>query len=73
MAIAGDRFFECSELLKPYPSERMITWPVSPKLNSPKNDSADLLEPIQEPNAPAESDVERANEGEPEREPTNSK
>jgi hypothetical protein len=51
----------------------MTMWPVSPKLNSPKNDSADLLEPIQEPNAPAESDVERANEGEPEREPTNSK
>ena len=61
------------ELLKPYPSVRMTMWPVSPKLNSPKNDSADLLEPIQEPNAPAESDVERANEGEPEREPTNSK
>ena len=37
------------ELLKPYPSERMILWPVSPKLNSPKNDSPDLLEPVPEP------------------------
>jgi putative SOS response-associated peptidase YedK len=60
------------ELLKPYPSERMAMWPVSPKLNSPKNDSPDLLEPIEEPDAAAEGDVVRANEGEPDREPTNS-
>src|SRR5215207_859521 len=58
------------ELLKPYPAKRM--WPMSPKLNSPKNDSPDLLEPIEEPSAPAEGEVTRANEGAPEREPTNS-
>jgi hypothetical protein len=40
---------------------------VSPKLNSPKNDSPDLLEPETGP----EGEVERANEGEPEREPAN--
>jgi putative SOS response-associated peptidase YedK len=34
------------ELLKPYPADRTTMWPVSPKLNSPKNDSPDLLEPI---------------------------
>jgi putative SOS response-associated peptidase YedK len=63
---------EPGELLKPFPAERMSMWPVSPKLNSPKNDSPDLLEPIEEPEAPAEGDVVRANKGEPEREPTNS-
>jgi hypothetical protein len=45
---------------------------VSPKLNSPKNDSPDLLELIEEPEPPAEDAVPRANEGAPEREPTNS-
>jgi hypothetical protein len=60
------------ELLKPYQSERMTMWPVSPKVNSPKNDSPDLLEPVQEPDVPAAGEVERANEGDPDREPTNS-
>lgn len=61
------------ELLRPYPAERMTMWPVSPKLNSPKNDSPDLLEPVDDPGGPCGSiEVERANEGEPEREPTNS-
>ena len=60
------------ELLKPYPSDEMTMWAVSPKLNSPKNDSPDLLEPITPPEEPANGEVERANQGEPEREPTNS-
>ncbi len=60
------------ELLKPYPSEEMTMWAVSPKLNSPKNDSPDLLEPVGEPDTTGAGDIERANEGEPEREPTNS-
>jgi hypothetical protein len=60
------------ELLRPYPAERMTMWPVSPKLNSPKNDSPDLLEPVEEPEPTANGEVIRANEGEPEREPTNS-
>ena len=59
------------ELLKPYPSELMTMWPVSPKLNSPKNDSPDLLEPIQESDAPADGAVRRADEAGP-GEPTNS-
>ena len=53
------------ELLKPFPADRMVMWPVSPKLNSPKNDSPDLLDEFEEPAA----------EGEPveaDREPTNS-
>jgi putative SOS response-associated peptidase YedK len=60
------------ELLKPYAAERMTMWPVSPKLNSPKNDSPDLLEPVEEPERAAQGEVTRANEGAPEREPTNS-
>ena len=63
---------DVKDLLKPYPSERMMMWPVSPKLNSPKNDSPDLLEPVPEPDGPAQGDLMRANEGAPEREPTNS-
>jgi len=60
------------ELLKPYPSDEMTMWAVSPKLNSPKNDSPDLLESIQEADASADGQVKRANEGEAEREQTNS-
>lgn len=33
-------------VLHPYPSARMAAHPVSPKVNSPKNDSPDLIEPI---------------------------
>jgi putative SOS response-associated peptidase YedK len=36
---------ELLELLKPYPPERMITYPVSPKVNSPLNDIPEILEP----------------------------
>jgi hypothetical protein len=50
----------------------MTIMPVAPKLNTPKNDSPDLLEPIAEPNEPVDGGVEPANEGEPERKPTNS-
>ena len=41
----------------------MVMWPVSPKLNSPKNDSPDLLDKFEEPAVEGEP-VERANEGE---------
>lgn len=61
-----------NELLKPYPADQMTMWPVSPKLNSPKNDGPELLDPVEDPLGPATDDIERANEGEPEREPTNS-
>ena len=58
-------------LLKPYAAELMTMWPVSPKFNSPKNDSPELLDEVDEPEAEGER-VERANEGEADREPTNS-
>lgn len=33
------------DLLMPYPSERMRMWPVSNKVNSPRNDTPDILDP----------------------------
>jgi putative SOS response-associated peptidase YedK len=32
-------------LLQPYPAEKMTSWPVSSRINSPAYDSADLIEP----------------------------
>lgn len=34
-------------VLKPYPSDEMIAWPVSTRVNTPKNNSPDLISPIQ--------------------------
>jgi putative SOS response-associated peptidase YedK len=33
-------------LLAPYPSERMVCWPVSPRVGNVKNNDPDLVEPI---------------------------
>jgi putative SOS response-associated peptidase YedK len=33
------------ELLKPFPAQPMMMWPVSTRVNTPKNDDADLLVP----------------------------
>ena len=33
-------------LLKPYPAEDMVTWPVSTKVNNPRNDSVECLDRI---------------------------
>jgi putative SOS response-associated peptidase YedK len=37
---------EVLSLLQPYPSERMITYPVSKKVNSTVNDIPEILEPV---------------------------
>jgi putative SOS response-associated peptidase YedK len=34
------------DLLQPYPSELLRMWPVSTRVNSPRNDDAGILEPI---------------------------
>lgn len=34
------------DLLKPYPAEDMVAWPVSTKVNSPRNDSKECLEAV---------------------------
>lgn len=52
------------ELLKSYPSELMTMWPVSTRLNSPKNDDPSLLGRIEDEGEPRDgSEVRRVNEG----------
>jgi putative SOS response-associated peptidase YedK len=34
------------DLLRPFPAELMRMWPISTRVNSPKNDDADLLTPV---------------------------
>lgn len=53
------------DLLKPYPAGLMRMWPVSTKVNSPKNEGRELIEPIIldiEPASESTSDIPRANE-----------
>ena len=33
-------------LLSPYPSDEMISWPVSTRVGSVRNNDADLIEPL---------------------------
>ena len=57
------------DLLRPYPAELMEMWPVSTRVNSPKNDDRELIEPIALPGGAAEnadSGVPRANEADAE-------
>jgi putative SOS response-associated peptidase YedK len=37
---------DLKELLKPFPADQMKMWPISPRVNSPKNDDPDILTPI---------------------------
>jgi putative SOS response-associated peptidase YedK len=37
---------DLKELLKPYPADEMKMWPISQRVNSPKNDDPSLLEAI---------------------------
>jgi putative SOS response-associated peptidase YedK len=37
---------ELLELLQPYPSDQMRSYPISGLVNSPKNDSPEILEPV---------------------------
>ena len=36
---------EARAVLLPYPSDEMIAWPVSTRVNTPKNDGPDLIQP----------------------------
>jgi putative SOS response-associated peptidase YedK len=38
---------EAQDLLKPFPSERMDTYPISTRINTPANDDADCIAPIE--------------------------
>lgn len=44
------------ELLRPHPSEPMTLWPVSTRVNSPKNDDPSLIEPALDASADAPPD-----------------
>jgi putative SOS response-associated peptidase YedK len=35
------------EVLVPYPMDRMKAWPVSPRMNSPKNNDPEIIVPIE--------------------------
>ena len=35
-----------NDLLRPFPAELMTMWPVSPRVNTPKNDDPDILTPV---------------------------
>jgi hypothetical protein len=35
------------EVLVPFPAERMRAWPISPRVNSPKNNDAEIVVPIE--------------------------
>jgi putative SOS response-associated peptidase YedK len=37
---------EARAVLLPYPDDLMVGWPVSPRVNSPKNDDESLMEPL---------------------------
>ena len=62
------------ELLRPYPAELMTMWPVSMRVNSPRNDDPSLLERVEYDGAERSSgsSVERAHDGAPDRKPANS-
>ncbi len=36
-----------ADLIKPYPADGMASWPVSTRVNTPKNDDAAILERVQ--------------------------
>ena len=52
--LAGDG--NPTEMLRPFPSEPMTMWPISTRVNSPKNDDAALLEVVVEADVSAPLD-----------------
>jgi putative SOS response-associated peptidase YedK len=38
---------DLKELLKPFPAERMQMWPLSSRVNSPKNDDEGIVTPVE--------------------------
>ena len=62
------------DMLKPFPAELMSMWPVSTRVNTPKNDDEDLIRAIQlpEPPTPAANLLHTANDSSAEAGPANS-
>lgn len=44
-------------LLRPYPDDEMIAYPVSPLVNRPEHDAPDCVEPIDAPRGPEQADL----------------
>src|SRR5215207_7721056 len=65
---------EPQDMLKPFPAELMSMWPVSTRVNTPKNDDEDLIRAIQlpEPPTPAANLLHTANDSSAEAGPANS-
>jgi putative SOS response-associated peptidase YedK len=36
-----------SDVLRPFPAERMRMWPISTRVNKPDNDDPSILEPVE--------------------------
>ena len=36
-----------TEILVPYPADRMKAWPISARVNSPKNNDAEIIGPVE--------------------------
>jgi putative SOS response-associated peptidase YedK len=36
-----------ADLIRPYPADQMITWPISTRVNKAENDDAAILDPIE--------------------------
>ncbi|CAI2935234.1 protein of unknown function [Aminobacter niigataensis] len=37
-----------ADLMKPFPSDRMTMWKIGRKVGSPRNDTPDILDPIED-------------------------
>lgn len=46
------------DLLRPYPSAKTRMWPVSRRVNSPRNDGPDLVDPVPDPTEAADPEPE---------------
>lgn len=60
-----------ADLMRPYPADLMTMWPVSPEVNSVKNDRPELLERLADEPEPASGRVEPVDQAAP-GEPANS-
>lgn len=56
---------EAWAVLKPYPDEYMVAWPVSPRVNKPANDDASLIEAVGAPGVAAQTSPAQTTPGAP--------
>jgi putative SOS response-associated peptidase YedK len=39
-----DKEYDPADLIRPFPADKMVTWPVSTRVNKPENDDATILD-----------------------------